>query len=64
MPPEYAFVSTFRPIKVLMVDFQKKVLKINSNAGENAIQFNGVQIWNNLLPEWKNFPFYKFKRFM
>ena len=37
---------------------------INSNAAKNAIQFNGVQIWNSLSPEWKNFPFYKFKRFM
>ena len=25
-PPKYALVSTFRPIKVLMVDFQKRVL--------------------------------------
>ena len=25
-PPKYALVSTFRPIKVLMVDFQKKGL--------------------------------------
>ena len=25
-PPKYAFVSTFRPIKVLMVDFPKKGL--------------------------------------
>ena len=25
-PPTYAFVSTFRPIKVLMVDFQTKSL--------------------------------------
>ena len=26
MPPKYALVSTFRPIKVLMVDIQKKGL--------------------------------------
>ena len=32
---------------------------INSNAAKNAIQFNGVQIWNSMSPEWKNFPFYK-----
>ena len=25
-PPKYALVSTFRPIKVLMIDFQKKGL--------------------------------------
>ena len=25
-PPEYALISTFRPIKVLMVEFQKKDL--------------------------------------
>ena len=37
---------------------------INNNAANNAIQFNGVQIWNSLSPQWKNFPFYKFKRFM
>ena len=27
---------------------------INSNAAKNAIQFNGVQIWNSLSPKWKN----------
>ena len=37
---------------------------INSSAAKNAIQFKSVQIWNSLSPEWKNFPFYKFKRFM
>ena len=37
---------------------------INSNTAKNAIQFTGVQIWNSLSPQWKNFPFYKFKRFM
>ena len=26
LPPKYALVSTFKPIKVLMVDFQKKVV--------------------------------------
>ena len=29
LPPKYALVSTFRPIKVLRVDFQKKGLHKN-----------------------------------
>ena len=34
-PPKYAFVSTFWPIKVLMVDFQKKGLELLIKRGSS-----------------------------
>ena len=39
-----------------------QLYSIYSNTAKKALSFSGAQIWNNLLPEWKDFPFYRFKK--
>ena len=44
--------------------FKKKYFlpQIRTNKGKNSLQFDGVQIWNSIQPEWKNLSFSCFKR--
>ena len=39
-----------------------QLYSIHSNTAKKALPFSGAQIWNSLLPEWKDFSYYRFKK--
>ena len=39
-----------------------QLYSIHSNIAKKALPFSGAQVWNSLLPEWKDFSYYRFKK--